>query len=163
MQQAPKFKFIADGTLKLEDDGRNLKVGQFCLNQVFGSSEIIARFCAPDRCIIESSVGCIRKCCPNGMKLISKYCQSSPSSTFDVEFKNKLGKSVNQSLSSYVIRDGVAPKCTNGFNPLGKAFDEIFYILPDAQIYIPGYPAKDRIVSDYCLESDETDAVITYL
>ena len=155
-----KFKFIDDGSLNLED-GPKLKQGQFCLNQVFGSSNIIARFCAPDPCIEmnSESAGCIRKCCPNGMELISKHCQPSSASSFDIEFKNKLGESVNQSLSSYVIRDGVAPKCIHGIFPLGKAFDEVFYILPDANIYIPGYPAKDRIVSDYCIETDETDAV----
>ena len=152
-----KFKFIDDGSLKMEDE-RNLKVGQFCLNQVYGSSDIIARFCAPDPCIESNpeSAGCIRKCCPNGMELNSTSfsCQPSSSSSFEIEFKNELGESVNRSLSSYVIRDGVAPKCIHGIGPLSKAFDDVFYVLPDAQIYIPIYPEKDRIPPDYCIDTD---------
>jgi len=160
-----KFKFIIDGSLRLDDDGRNFKVGRFCLSEAFGSAEIVARFCATDPCIEmnHESAGCIRKCCPNGMELNSTSfsCQLTPSPSFGVQFKNELGESVAQNISSYVIRDGVTPKCIYGTSPLGKAFDneELFYILPNAHIYIPGYPRDDRMPSDYCIDTDGKDGV----
>ena len=161
-----KIKFIIDGSMRLDEDGRNFQVGQFCLSEAFGSAEIVARFCAPDPCteVNHDSAGCIRKCCPIGMEINSTSfsCQLTPSPSFDVQFKNELGEPGNQSLSSYVIRDGVTPKCIYGTSPMGKAFDneELFYILPNAQIYIPGYPRDDRMPSDYCIDTDAEDGVI---
>ena len=158
---ARKFKLISDGSLRLED-GRNLTVGQFCLNQVLGSAEIVARFCSPDPCI-ESVPGCIRKCCPNGMVLSfikeEPQCQSSSSPSFNVSFKNKLGESVDQSLSSYVVRDGVIPKCIHGIYPLGESFDEPFYVLTDSQIYVPGNLEGLKSPSDYCIDTNGTREV----
>lgn len=163
-----KYKFILDGSLRLED-GRSFQVDQFCLSQVFGSEEIVARFCAPDPCIESKSVkaGCIRKCCPNAMALNSTSFSCQPSSyssysSFGIQFKNELGESVHRNLSSYVIRDGVTPKCIYGTSPLGKAFDndEPFYLLPSAQIFIPSYPKDDRMPSDYCIDTNGEDAVI---
>jgi hypothetical protein len=160
-----QFKVISDGSLRLED-GRKFEKDLFCLSQLFESADIIARFCAPDPCIESKSKssGCIRKCCPNGMELNSASfsCQPSPSSSFNVRFKNKLGEpAVDQSLSSYVIRDGVIPKCIHGISPLGEEFDEPFYILADAQIYIPGYfEEHHKMPSDYCIETDHKNKVV---
>ena len=161
-----KFKFLINGLLRLED-GRNYQVGQFCLSQVFGSDEeIVARFCAPDPCIEANldSAGCLRKCCPIGMALnfINNLplCQSSLSPSFNVQFKNKLGESIDQSLSSYVVRDGVAPKCIFGIDPLSEAFNESFYVLPDTQIYVPGnIEEHHKMPSDYCIDTDGADEV----
>ena len=162
-----QFKLTIDGSVRLED-GRIFKSGQFCLSQLFGSVDIIARFCTPDPCIeanLDSSSAdvCIRKCCPNGMVLnsISFSCQSTTSPSFFPPFKNKLGEPVDQSLSSYVVRAGVIPKCAHGFSPLGESLDdnETFYILPNAQIFIPGYPKDDQMPSDFCIDTEGDDEV----
>ena len=160
-----KFKFLVDGSLRLMEDGRNFQVGQFCLSQVFRSDEeIIARFCTPDPCIEANtgSAGCIRKCCPIGMELSSATFTCQPSSStdvFDVQFRNELDESVDRNLSSYVIRYGVTPKCTHGFNAPGKSFDndEPFYILLDARMYVPAYLYNHRFVSDYCVDMERSN------
>ena len=157
-----KFKFLIDGSLRLDEGGRNLTEGQFCLNQVFGPEGIVARFCDPDPCIEADtrSAGCIRKCCPIGMDINSMTCQPSSSPSFDVQFRNESGEPVDQSLSSYVVRGGVIPKCIDdSFLPLGEAHNETFYVLPNAQIFIPGYSKKDQMISDYCIDTDGGDAV----
>ena len=164
-ERPAKFKFLVDGSLRLDEDGRNFQVGQFCLSQVFGSDEeIIARFCTPDPCIEANtgSAGCIRKCCPIGMELSSATFTCQPSSStdaFDVQFRNELGESVDRNLSSYVIRYGVTPKCTHGFNAPGKSFDndEPFYILLDARMYFPAYLYNHRFVSDYCVDMERSN------
>ena len=160
-----KFKFLVDGSLRLDEGGRTFQVGQFCLNQVFGSEGIVARFCDPDPCIEADtrSAGCIRKCCPIGMDINPPTfsCQPSSSPSFDVQFRNELGEPVDRNLSSYVVRGGVIPKCIDdSIMPLGEAHNETFYVLPNAQIFIPGYSKKDQMTSDYCIDStDEGDGV----
>ena len=161
-----EFKLISDGSLRLNEDGGNYEVGQFCLSQVFKSADIvIARFCASDPCIETNSksAGCIRKCCPNRMELNDGYCHPSPFPSFDVQFKNELGEPLNQSLSSYVIRYGVAPKCIDDFNPLGEEFENAtFYILPNAQIFIPGYSKEHQMPSDFCIDSHDGVSFVIY-
>ena len=154
-----QFKFIIDGSLRLNEDGRTFQIGQFCLSQVFGSDEeIVARFCAPDPCIEMKPdiAGCLRKCCPIGMKL-NGYCQPSSSPSFDIQFRNELGEPIDRNLSSYVIRDSVTPKCVHGLNGLRNPLDDPFYILPDARIYISAYPNNDRFVSEYCIDMESSN------
>jgi hypothetical protein len=94
------------------------------------------------------------------LNFISNTCQPSSPSSFEVQFKNTLGEPVNESLSSYVVRDGVVPKCIHdGFNPLGKRFgdESHFYVLPGAQIYVPDYPENERIVTDYCIDTEKSN------
>ncbi len=73
---------------------------------------------------------------------MTSSCQPSSSpSSFDVQFKNELGESVTQNISSYVIRDGDTSKYIprDAIDSLGEAVGEPFYVLSNAQIYIPAY------------------------
>ena len=166
-----QFKFFINGSMRLNEGGQNfIQAGQFCLMQVFGSAEIVARFCAPDPCTTKlnyGSAGCIHKCCPSGKEInpMTFSCQPSSSLPFVVKFTNRLGELANQqNLSSYVIRDGVIPKCIYGMNPLGKSFgnDEPFNILPNGHIYVPGYPENYRMESQYCIDTDSVSKISHY-
>ena len=149
------FSFFSDGSLRLNKEERHLSSGQFCLNEITPSNDLIARYCIRDPCI-ESAESCVRKCCPNGMIFSNKICHPSPL-PFEFDFRNKNGELVKSS-PSYIIRDGVKPKCSNDFNPLGVNFNETFYILPNGQIYVPNYKEeKDRTISEYCVENEISD------
>ena len=147
-----QFRFFSDGSLRL-DDGRRFKAGEFCLNQISVPVTFAARFCIPDPCN-ETALGCLRKCCPNKMAVnnTDRFCHPT-SLPFEVEFHDENGQSVQMSPSSYIIRDGVVPKCNNdGYNLLSEQYGDVFYILPNGHIYMPIYPENDRDTQDYCID-----------
>ena len=148
------FTFFSDGSLSLNNDGRNLSSDQFCLNQIPAPAVFTARFCIRDPCN-ETAGGCLLKCCPNGMAVNNTDRLCHPTSLpFQVDFKDENGQSVELSPSAYIVRDGVAPKCNiNGYNPLSEKYGDVFYVLPSGQIYIPIYPEGDRATAEYCIDN----------
>ena len=162
------FSFFSDGSLRLNKDGRNLSSDQFCLNQIATSTNLIARYCIRDPCS-ESVRSCVRKCCPNGMILNGTDQLCHPTSLpFEFELRNEKGDLVSESNASYIIRDGIGPKCNNGITALGNPFDDTFYLLPNGQIYVPNYKEeKDRTITEYCIDNlisdDEPSTVSSYI
>ena len=158
------FTFFTDGSLRLNKDGRNLSSDQFCLNQIAEPNTFAVRFCIRDPCK-ESTSSCIRKCCPNGKIILNKTDLLCHPTTlpFQVDFRDEKGQSVELSPSSYIVRDGVVPKCKNGsYSLLSEKYGDVFYVLPNGQIYIPSYPEEDRASSDYCIDNliDNEDTTV---
>ena len=148
------FSFFSDGSLRLNQEERNLSSGQFCLNQIATSTNLIARYCIRDPCS-ESVRSCVRKCCPNGMILNETDQLCHPTSLpFEFELRNEKGDLASESNASYIIRDGIGPKCNNGITALGNPFDDTFYLLPNGQIYVPNYKEeKDRTITEFCIDN----------
>ena len=158
-----QFRFFSDGSLRL-DDGKRFESGEFCLNQIPAPAVFTARFCIRDPCN-ETTGGCLRKCCPNGMAVNNTDRLCHPTSLpFQVDFKDENGQSVELSPSAYIVTDGVAPKCkTDGYNPLSEKYGDVFYVLPSGQIYIPIYPKENRATSEYCIDyfADDEEPPVT--
>ena len=153
------FSFFSNGSLRLNKDGRNLSSGQFCLNEIATSTDLIARYCIRDPCK-GANQSCVRKCCPNGMILDSADYLCHPTSLpFEFESRNENGELV-ESSPSYIIRDGAGPKCSStAINALTDDFGDIFYVLPNGQIYIPSYPKENRTTSEYCADNLISDTI----
>ena len=166
-----QFKFIQDGSLRL-DDGRRFKPGEFCLNQVESSATFVARFCIPDPCSKDKNNDdyCVKKCCHNGMAVhlfverLLMICLPN-SVPFNVTFRNESGHFIIKP-ASYVTKYESGPKCSEGVNLLNdQNEDDTFYILTNGTIYSPNYPEKDRTTINYCLDNfvHEDDTVSYYL
>lgn len=158
-----KFNFVNDGTLRL-DNGRRYHPSEFCINQILAdSTTFAARFCIPDSCKDNTQIGCVNKCCPNGMALNNTDRLCHPSEfVFDVKFHNESDIFVHVNDTSYNINDGFVPKCNSpGFNLLNENQGDDFYVQTNGEIYIPGYPEDDRSTSKYCLDNfiDEENSV----
>lgn len=151
------FHLNTDGTVTLLADGNQLESNEFCLSQIAEQpttreADFAVRYCAPDPC---NKTNCVHKCCPNGMALneTSKLCQTTKD-PFILAFHNESGQEVTPDSRSYMIRDGNVPQCSFGMYSLQPQInpEEFFYILPDGQIYVPGYPENDRVSKEYCIE-----------
>ncbi|KAI9557713.1 hypothetical protein GHT06_017542 [Daphnia sinensis] len=155
------FRLYTDGTVQVGE--ARLGPGQFCLNQIASGepptddSEFAIRYCIPDPC---NQTNCVHKCCPMGMALniTTQLCQSY-SEPFDLVFHNVSGQVISPDPGSYIIRDGDAPQCPYGMFPLMPEMnpEDMFYILPDGQLYLPSYPENDRYSKDYCIDDFFTE------
>lgn len=155
-KSARNFRLYTDGTVQVGD--ARLKPGEFCLNQIASGepptddSEFAIRYCIPDPC---NQTNCVHKCCPMGMALniTTQLCQSY-NEPFDLVFHNVSGQVISPDPRSYIIRDGDAPQCPYGMFPLMPEMnpEDMFYILPDGQLYLPSYPENDRYSKDYCID-----------
>lgn len=152
-QSSTQFRFLDDGTLGTVD-GTVLQSGNFCLDQVMkreGSPEFVARFCARDPC---DGTECVRKCCPNGMAINTntRLCQLYPD-RLNISVQSEDGMVVESQIN--VIRDGAAPKCPTGINPLNPSQwpQDKFYILPTGELYVPANEKEHRTLREYCIET----------
>lgn len=155
-QSATDFHLHVDGTVTLAN-GKQLDSNEFCLNQIMEEpttreADFAVRYCVPDPC---NETNCVRKCCPNGMALneTSKLCQTTKE-PFKLAFHNESGHEMTPTAGSYILRDGSVPLCPFGMYSLDPQAnkEEIFYVLPDGQIYVTGYPESERASKEYCIE-----------
>lgn len=160
------FLFYDDGTLLA--DGETFGAGEFCINQVMADKGEVnpvfaARACLPDPC---NGTDCLRKCCPQGMAVNNTDRLCHPTSLpFEVIYQNEEGAPVKPDPPP-MIRDGVAPQCPYGFDPLSEDYGDVFYILPDGRMFIPSFPAGEQYTEEYCLDhfmDDERAVLINFI
>jgi hypothetical protein len=148
---------LDNGTLLVGD--KQLESNEFCINRVeeenYSTSpgHFVARFCVPDPC---SESGCIRKCCPPEMVMVTKYYHDlSPISIcepYPVPFNLSLLRNPkNESIdaNSFSIRGGLGIKC--GKLPRDMIFD--FSIRPDGQILLHLENLPDEKTDQYCIDN----------
>lgn len=150
------FRLYTDGTVKLSD-GTQLRPDDFCLNQIAEEPTIrevdfAVRYCIPDPC---NDTNCVRKCCPMGMAVneSSKLCQSSKE-PFKFDFQETSGQIVTPDPDSYILLYGDAPACPYGMYALmpEENTEENFYILPNGEIFVTGYPKDENTLREYCFD-----------
>ena len=147
------FKLFDNNTLETESGDRH-SARQFCVERALAdedpaAKDFIARFCVPDPCETQE---CIRKCCPLGYVMDAKLnaCRVSES-FFSVVLHNETGSPVD---GEPVMRAGIMPTC-DFFDLIDpeKNPEDIFYVLPSGQLYIPKYDEKDRVIDNYCTDN----------
>lgn len=126
------------------------QLGGFCVAQIESEEDdpqYVGRFCVADPC---KQSNCIRKCCPEGMAIIGRTCQSF-AEEFAPVVRRKNGAVEN--ITDITILAGVgAPICKEGINllmPSNNSYDE-FLVLPSGSIHIPSY-SQDLGV-EYCTD-----------
>jgi len=168
------FFLYENGSLSIPQFGIRRTHGEFCIDEfeTFDPQEpvkITARFCVPDSCL---GVNCIRKCCPKGMELyisdgnrIQCRVTTDPSIVFDhFVFQNNLS---DASPDSYVVRNGVAPKCVIDLLEYWNSEMKPFSIMKNGSMSITSYLPEINQVSDYyCIdfktEFDRNQTVISF-
>jgi G protein-coupled receptor Mth (Methuselah protein) len=148
---------LYNDTLLIGD--KRLESNEFCINRVeeenYSTSpgKFVARYCVPDPC---SALGCIRKCCPPGMAMVTKYYHDlSPISiceAYPVPFNLSLLRNPqNKSIvaNSFSTRGGIGMNCGN--LPRDLIFD--FSIRPDGQILLHLKNLPDEKTDQYCIEN----------
>jgi G protein-coupled receptor Mth (Methuselah protein) len=152
---------LENGTLFVGN--KRLESNEFCINRVeeenYSTSpgHFVARYCVPDPC---SESGCIRKCCPPGMAMVTKYYHDlSPISICEphpVPFNLSLLRNPqNESIdaNSFSIRGGLGIKC--GEVPRDQLFN--FSIRHDGQIVLQLEDQTDEKTDQYCIENNVVD------
>jgi G protein-coupled receptor Mth (Methuselah protein) len=163
---------LDNGTLWI--GGKQLKSNEFCINRVeeenysrSTAGNFVARYCVPDPC---TTSGCIHKCCPSDMALVTKYyhdlspiliCEPYPKSLNLSLLRNPQNKSIDE--RAFFISGGLGIKWGDF---VVKPYDvSRFSIDSDGQIlyYSKDHP-KGRKSDKYCIENfvdNETNVSIT--
>lgn len=158
------FNLFQNGTLYTHQVGL-IEAGQFCIHPVPAATEYLngqlryaARFCVRNRC---DSATCIRKCCPLGMALVDKTCQSnetpfkvkhysSPTNQINDDEGNVIR--VDSDRANYQIINGLFITCA--IQGLNQVFTNDFRILANGHMYVPSYPCEfERPTHQYCIEN----------
>ena len=162
---------LDNGTLWI-DGGKQLKSNEFCINRVeeenysTSSGNFVARYCVPDPC---TTSGCIRKCCPSDMALVTKYYHLSPIAICEPHpekfnlslLRNPQNKSIDE--RAFFTSGGLGMKCGDGVEPYDVssfAIDRDGHILFYSVIDDP----KGRKSDKYCVDNfvdNETNVSIT--
>ncbi len=154
------FFLYENGTLSIPQFGIWRTRGEFCIdeNETFDPLEpvkVTARFCVPDPCL---GVNCIRKCCPEGMELyigdsINCRVTEDPTIVFDHFALQNLSEA---SPDSYVVRNGVAPKCEIDLLDYNWNSEIIkpFSIMKNGSMSIisNNFLETNHVMDDYCID-----------
>ncbi|XP_046439770.1 probable G-protein coupled receptor Mth-like 3 isoform X4 [Daphnia pulex] len=138
---------------------KRLNSNEFCINRIeeenYSTSpgKFVARYCVPDPC---SESGCIRKCCPPGMAMVTKYyhdllnisiCEPHPVPFNLSLLRNPQNEPID--ANSFSTRGGLGIKC--GKLPQELIFD--FSIRPDGQILLHFENQTDEKTDHYCIDN----------
>jgi G protein-coupled receptor Mth (Methuselah protein) len=137
---------------------KRLNSNEFCINRVeeenYSTSpgHFVARYCVPDPC---GESGCIRKCCPPGMAMVTKYyhdlspismCEPHPVPFNLSQLRNPQNESI---VNSFSIHGGHGIKCGN--LPRDQLFN--FSMRPDGQIVLHLENQIDEKTDQYCIDN----------
>lgn len=166
-----QFHLLTDGSVNVQ--GKLLQPHEFCLEQHL-QAEFTVRYCIPDAC---SQTHCVRKCCPRGtiLNVTSFECDThNNASSFEFVFHDISGQLVTPEPGSYIIQDTHPLECPNNTGtqePLTsktrmfsvspeEIADDLFYILPDGQLFFPNFPEGSQTSRDYCIDDFLTEHAI---
>ncbi|XP_046636275.1 probable G-protein coupled receptor Mth-like 3 isoform X1 [Daphnia pulicaria] len=150
--------FQLDNETLLVSDKR-LESNEFCINRIeeenYSTSpgKFVARYCVPDPC---SESGCIRKCCPPEMAMVTKYyhdllnisiCEPHPVPFNLSLLRNPKNEPID--ANSFVTRGGLGIKCGN----LPRESISSFSIRQDGQIVLHLENQTDEKTDQYCIEN----------
>jgi hypothetical protein len=152
---------LDNGTLWV--GGHQLKSNEFCINRVeeenysTSSGNFVARYCVPDPC---TTSGCIRKCCPSDMALVTKYyhdlspiaiCEPYPEKFNLSLLRNPQNKSIDE--RAFFTSGGLGMKCGDGvdapYDVSSFAMDRDGHIL----FYSVIDDSKGRKSNKYCVDN----------
>jgi len=151
------FFLYENGSLSIPQFGVWRNFGEFCIDEFdpLEPVKVTARFCVPDPCL---GVNCIRKCCPEGMELyigdsINCRVTEDPTIVFDHFALQNLSEA---SPDSYVVRNGVAPKCEIDLLDYNWNSEIIkpFSIMKNGSMSIisNNFLEKNHVMDDYCID-----------
>ncbi|KAI9563478.1 hypothetical protein GHT06_010941 [Daphnia sinensis] len=173
IKSSTQFHLHTNGSVNVQ--GKLLQSNEFCLEQNL-RAEFTVRYCVPDAC---SQTHCVRKCCPRGtvLNVTSFECDPHNNATFEFVFHDTLGQLVNPDPGSYIIQDTDPLECPNNTGtqePLtsktrmfsvspDENIDDLFYILPDGQLFFPNFPEGSQTFRDYCIDDFLSENAILFL
>ena len=138
---------------------KRLEPNEFCINRVeeenysTSSGNFVARYCVPDPC---SGMGCIRKCCPPDMAMVTKsyhdlldisICEPYPVPLNLSLLRNPQNESIESKYFS--IHGGLGLKCGN----LPREQISNFSIRHDGQIIIYIENRTEEKSDQYCIDN----------
>jgi hypothetical protein len=156
------FHLYKNGSMKTTNDETKRKpAGEFCVDRILTQQQtttehstavFVSRYCIDDPCAQNKTMGCVHKCCPNGMALneTERICQPS-SVPFEIPFHHDDDAQLLME-SQMVVRDGVFVDCQHGAYPLRPSLepDDEFYIRADGRLHAPAL--GDEYNDDYCID-----------
>ena len=154
------FHLYKNGSMGTTDADTKRKAGEFCVDRIMTQQQtttenstavFVSRYCIDDPCA-NKTMGCVHKCCPNGMALneTARICQPS-SVPFEIPFHDDDAQLL--ASSHMVVSDGVFVDCQHGAYPLRPSLepDDEFYIRADGRLHAPAL-GHAEYNDDYCID-----------
>lgn len=164
------FLLLENGTLSISELGISRPPSRFCIDEFetldpFEPLQLIVRFCVPEPCL---EANCIRKCCPQGMRLMNidniyddiVTCAPSHTET-DTLFENFVLRNLTEdstaAANSYIFRSGTFPNCpkhSEGLQFLRPVVnkEEQFTIIQNGSLFLHGNPPGMQLTDEYCID-----------